>query len=149
MASFAKIFKALLADIIDDEQAKFWENDPRLVSSIKIPGSLAKCLDPNNPECDDWEQALIFEITRLIEMGVFEPATITREVKHIATRWVPQLSANKDGTVKKFKMRYVGKGFTKTGIDFDVNSCSAPVARDVWQSDYFNSGTKGILLRLR
>ncbi len=121
-----KTEKVSVADI----QADRWKNDKRLGRDIKIPKTLQRALAKSCPEHEDWEVAFKNELQNLITLGVFTPARLPEYKKVIATRWVMQISTNSDGTVKKFKVRFVGKGFLQVpGRDYDANDCAAPVAR--------------------
>ena len=80
----------------------------------------------------DWEEAFLNEIRGLISLGVFTPAKLPKYMRRVPTKWVMTVKANPDGTIDKFKVRFVGKGFRqRPGHDYDVNSISAPVAHDL------------------
>jgi len=113
-----------------DTQADFWKNDQRLGKDIKVPKSIWAALDKSCPEWKDWAKAYENELGNLMKLGVFEPAKLPATAKTIATRWVLQISTHYTGKIKKFKVRYVGKGFMQVpGRDYDSNAIAAPVAR--------------------
>ena len=113
-----------------DIQADYWKEDKRKGKDIKIPKSIWAALDKSCPEHKDWMVAYQNELGNLMKLGVFEPASLPKAAKTIATRWVLQISTHHTGIVKKFKVRYVGKGFMQVpGRDYDANDIAAPVAR--------------------
>lgn len=114
-----------------DTQAHKWMGDKRMARKIKCPISLEWAVSEKCPEHKDWRKALENELENLMSFGVFKPGKLPKYAKLLKTKWVMSVPSNDDGTVKKFKVRYVGKGFAqKPGVDFDPNGCAAPVARE-------------------
>lgn len=82
---------------------------------------------PNNyrqaiscPEAEMWKDAIRKEIQGLLDRGVFEFVNPDRSKRSIDSKLVFKVKYNPDGTVDKYKARYVVRGDRqRKGIDFD------------------------------
>lgn len=55
-----------------------------------------------------------------MDIGVWEIVDRPTNLPVVAGRWHFKLKLNPEGTVNKYKARYVAKGFTQTkGVDFN------------------------------
>lgn len=77
------------------------------------------------PNENEWEAACNKEIHNIMNMGVWEIVDRPTDSQVVGGRWDFKLKLNCDGSINKYKARYVAKGFTHTeGIDF--NNTYAP-----------------------
>lgn len=81
-----------------------------------------------SPEADKWKEACAKEIKNIMDMGVWEIVDRPKNAPVVGGRWHFKLKLNPNGTVNKYKARYVAKGFTQTeGVDY--NDTFAPTGR--------------------
>lgn len=76
----------------------------------------------------DWRKAVSAEFVGLLENGTFTVEALPRERKALTGKWVLTIKTNADGSLNKFKARFVARGFLQiAGLDYaDV---FAPVTR--------------------
>ncbi len=80
-----------------------------------------------------WKKAMIEEILQFSEMGAFEAVIAPDSKKIIQGRWVYDIKYHKNGSIIKFKARYVAKGFTQTyGNDYN-RTFAATLRSDTWR----------------
>ena len=80
------------------------------------------------PEWPKWKKAMDEEMASLKAHGTWELAKPPRGTKIMPCRWVPKVKYAADGTVERFKMRLVAKGYMQVqGIDYD--DAFAPVSK--------------------
>lgn len=82
------------------------------------------------PEKEDWEAAMKSELRSLTEKGVYVIVIRTSDMKVLPSRWVFKVKELSDGTIDKFKARFVGKGFCQEYLVHYFETY-APVARAV------------------
>lgn len=80
------------------------------------------------PDAKEWRAACDKEMKKIENMGVWEIVERPTDVSVGGGRWHFKLKLHPDGTVSKYKSRYVAKGYTQTeGVDF--NDTYAPTGR--------------------
>jgi hypothetical protein len=73
-----------------------------------------------SPEAREWQIAMDNEYNSLLKNQTWILDKLPSHHKLVDCKWVYQVKTNPDGTVSKFKVRLVAKGFNQThGIDFD------------------------------
>ncbi|KAI7953418.1 hypothetical protein MJO28_005965 [Puccinia striiformis f. sp. tritici] len=108
---------------ICDEQDSLIDNI-QAISDADIPTSLKIAL--KSPAASTWKSACLTEWDQLEEIDTF--AIEDKENKHsIGTRFVFDIKRRTDGTIEKFKARFVVRGF-KQRLGIDVRSTFAPTA---------------------
>lgn len=86
-------------------------------ADINIPSDFNEAI--TSPESDHWKAAMDEEIASLDRNGVYELVELPAARKAVGGRWVYALKRNQDGTVAKFKARWVAKGYSqRKGVDF-------------------------------
>jgi hypothetical protein len=66
-----------------------------------------------------WTRAMTKEINSHMECGTWEIEKRPRTQKVVGSKWVFSLPRNSDGTIKKYKARFVARGFSQTkGVDY-------------------------------
>ncbi|KAI7933351.1 hypothetical protein MJO29_016913 [Puccinia striiformis f. sp. tritici] len=74
----------------------------------------------NSRVLDRWIEACNNEIKNMKDKGVYSLQTRPRNRKVIKGRWVFKVKMLPDGTISKYKARFVAKGYTQEeGVDFD------------------------------
>jgi hypothetical protein len=80
------------------------------------------------PDADLWRKAAEDEIQALLENGTWELVKLPPGKKAIGGRWVFKVKRNADGSVERYKGRYVAKGYLqRPGVDF--GETFAPTAK--------------------
>ena len=70
----------------------------------------------NNPK---WTQAIIEEMTTLQKNDMWMLVPLPKEKKTVGCRWVFSIKHKTDGSIERYKVRLVAKGYTQTyGIDY-------------------------------
>jgi hypothetical protein len=80
---------------------------------------------------DKWHAAALDEFNALLDNSTFKPIKLPNNRTAIGYRWVFKLKCKSDGSIDKYKVRLVAKGFSQwPGLDFD--QVFAPTVR--WAS---------------
>jgi hypothetical protein len=74
-----------------------------------------------------WQCAAQYEIEKFKSRGVWEPVNPHKGVKALGAWWVFTIKRLPDGSIDKFRARYVAKGFNQT-MGLDCNETYAPTA---------------------
>jgi len=81
------------------------------LSSVSLPGSYEEAI-----LVPAWKQVMDEEIYALISRGTWE---LSSAPKDVGCRWVYTLKYRPDGSVDRYKVRLVAKGYTQTyGVDY-------------------------------
>ena len=73
-----------------------------------------------SPNSEEWQLAMDKEIDDLSSQNTWSLVIPPPDANIIDGRWVYKTKLNSDGTINKYKARYVAKGFQQTyGIDFE------------------------------
>ena len=105
------------------------------VSELEVPKTEADV--KNSPQRIQWEYAKYVEFDgQMIGKGVLEriaKADLPEGKRAFPCKMVYAIKCNPDGTVRKFKARFVAQGFRqRPGHDYDINGTYAPVG--MWTS---------------
>ena len=93
------------------------------LDSVSIPNHVQEAL--SNP---NWKNAIVEEMKAVHKNGTWKLAELPRGKKTVGCKWVFTVKHNADGTVERYKVRLVAKGFTQIyGIDYQETF--APVAK--------------------
>jgi len=102
----------------------------------KVPTSAAaKTITPNSfkeatstPQAELWKKAMVEEIKAIRANGTYVLVPLPHGRNPIQTRWVYKIKFLADGSIDRYKARWVAKGFTQRfGVDYDETF--APVVR--------------------
>ncbi|KAE8266960.1 hypothetical protein A4X09_0g5391 [Tilletia walkeri] len=75
-----------------------------------------------------WKEAIEIELGALKETGTYQFVDTPRDADILTGKWVLTIKYNADGTISKYKARWVARGYSQIeGIDFDETH--APTAR--------------------
>lgn len=78
-------------------------------------------------DSEEWRLAATYEMGKFGELGVWVPVDPYKGIKVLGARWVFSIKRKPDGTVDKFRARYVAKGFNQQ-LGQDCNETYAPTA---------------------
>jgi hypothetical protein len=84
--------------------------------------SIAKEQEPNNYEeaikNSTWTKAMKEELKVLEKNETWVIVQLPKEKKPVGSKWVYKIKYNSDGTLERYKVRLVAKGYTQTyGVD--------------------------------
>ena len=81
------------------------------------PRTLSDAL--RTPEAEDWKEAAQAEFDALTRNETWVLTSLPKGRKSVGGKWVFRVKRNSDGSVDKYKARYVAKGFTQIeGLDY-------------------------------
>jgi hypothetical protein len=75
----------------------------------------------------DWRTAAKYGIQKFKSLGVWEPVSLYKGVKALGAWWVFTIKRLADGSINKFRARYVAKGFNQV-MGSNCNETYAPTA---------------------
>lgn len=85
--------------------------------TIVEPGSYKEAMKSDHAK--SWEEACRKEVKNIEEMGVWDIVDRPKDAPVVGGRWHFKIKLNPDGSIAKFKARYVAKGYTQTeGVDY-------------------------------
>ena len=85
-----------------------------------VPRNIHEALDEPS-----WKLAVFEEMNALKKNGTWEAVDLPREKKVVGCKWEFTIKSKADGSVKRYKVKLVAKGFTQTyGIDYQEDFCS-------------------------
>ena len=100
--------------------SKVWHNYKELNTKgfVKAAKLLQKVIEPKTYEealsglyAKKWQQAMKKEYDSQIERGTFVVTTLPYDYKIILGKWVYRVKERADGSIERFKARWVAKGF--------------------------------------
>jgi hypothetical protein len=102
--------------------------------TMNTPGPPPTPIEPQSyaealrcPERDKWKQAMQEEINALMKNRTWFLVKRPHDANVVKGRWVYKIKLNADGSVDRYKARWVARGYSQIeGVDFDV--IFAPVA---------------------
>ena len=75
-----------------------------------------------------WKNSMLEEYRSILKNNVWDIVSRPKEKSMVSSKWIYKIKHAADGSVEKFKARFVARGFTqKEGIDYEVTF--APIAR--------------------
>jgi hypothetical protein len=79
----------------------------------------------SGPQASQWKQAMQAEYSSQVERGTFQIVSLPYDQKAIGDKWVFKLKENPDGSIARYKARWVAKGYRQIeGRDFDETYAS-------------------------
>ena len=92
--------------------------------SIVTPKTYEEAM--RGPQSKDWRKACIKEIQSLKDNKTFEVVVLPTGKNVVESRWLYKIKFKSDGTLDKFKARFVAKGYSQV-FGLDYNETFAPV----------------------
>lgn len=113
---------ASISAVVDDVQNEVFQVDPALFSDVPCPVHYEDAI--KSPLATRWHDSMRNEITALLKNGTWVYVSRNdprlRGRKATKSRWVYAIKYNRDGTIEKFKSRFVVCGYSqRQGIDYD------------------------------
>ena len=72
-----------------------------------------------SPDAQKWLEALLLEINNLIANGTWEICDLLSGMHAIGCKWIFAIKHNPDGSIERYKVRLVAKGFSqRPGYDY-------------------------------
>ncbi|XP_047979007.1 uncharacterized protein LOC125220919 [Salvia hispanica] len=85
-----------------------------LYEEEEIPQSAEEAMKHKN-----WREAMLTEMRALMKNNTWVKSKLPGGVKTVGCRWVFTIKRRPDGTVERYKARFVAKGYTQTyGVDY-------------------------------
>lgn len=99
-----------------------------LARTVPVPTNHAEAM--HSPDSSSWQQAIDAELNSLAENNVFDIVPRPNDQPVLGSRWTFRVKERADGTIDKYKARFVVKGFLQ---EYGVNyrDTYAPVTRAV------------------
>jgi len=95
-------------------------------NSNATPKTMKEAL--NSPKNKEWKAAIKKEYEGIRDRNVFRVVPIPAGKRVLSTKWDFTIKKNKDGSIRKYKARWVVRGFAqREGEDFDKSKLYAPV----------------------
>ena len=93
------------------------------ITNLFVPRNIEEVLnDPN------WNSTVIEEMNALKETSTWEVVELPKDKKTIGCKWGFTIKCKADGSVERYKVRLVAKGFTQT-YRIDYQETFAPIAK--------------------
>lgn len=115
--------------ILKEPRSKVQHNYKQVNSKgfVKAAKPIQKVIEPKTyeealagPDAKEWQQAMKEKYDSQIERGIFEVTTLPYDYIVIPAKWVYKVKERADGSIERFKARWVAKGYMqKEGRDFD------------------------------
>jgi hypothetical protein len=97
--------------------AKFVGDDFTIYLMDDTPKTIVEAFA--SPDADDWKEAVHSEMDSILSNGTWELVDRLYGCKPVGCKWVFKKKLMPDGTIDKYKARFVAKGYTrKEGEDF-------------------------------
>ncbi|XP_071700588.1 uncharacterized mitochondrial protein AtMg00820-like [Rutidosis leptorrhynchoides] len=93
------------------------------IYSEEIPTTIEQALKSKN-----WRKAMEVEMEALKKSDTWEKCILPQEKKPVGCRWVFTIKHKPDGTIERYKVRLVAKGYTQT-YRIDYSETFSPVAK--------------------
>jgi len=115
---YNSVLKDLNIETHDQDTVKVIDAFVNLMSGrIVVPNHFKDIA--GNAHKDEWLEACRRELASHQKNGTWKVETLPSGKKVIGSRWVFVLKLNPDGSVKRFKARFVAQGFTQSfGLDY-------------------------------
>ena len=84
----------------------------------------------DGPQREEWMTAAKDEWKALEEQAVFEKVDMPKGQNPLDTKWVFKVKTKGDGTLERFKMRLVARGFRQI-FPLDYNETLAPIGKNI------------------
>jgi len=107
----------------EDHTNDVWSIELDNFGEIPIPKSYEEAMASRFSHL--WDEAMKREITELQQRGTWEPAKLPHNRKATKSRWVFTIKYKSDGTIERFKARFVVKGYSQIhGVDYEQSFSS-------------------------
>ncbi|PLW35803.1 hypothetical protein PCASD_15704 [Puccinia coronata f. sp. avenae] len=90
-----------------------------------LPSTIKSAL--SGADSSSWRKAAEYKLKKFESLGVWEPVRPYKGLKALGARWVFTIKRMPDGSIDKFRARYVAKGFNQV-MGTDCNETYAPTA---------------------
>jgi hypothetical protein len=91
----------------------------------QLPNTIKSAL--SGVDSSNWREAAEYELKKFESLGVWEAVQPYKGIKALGARWVFTIKRLPDGSIDKFRARYVAKGFNQV-MGTDCNETYAPTA---------------------
>jgi len=130
------------SDDIEEPTEQTWSVDADKLGEIPIPNTYDEAMASRFAH--QWKEAMAREVRELLGRQTWEPVQIPHGRKATQSRWVFAIKYKSDGTVERFKARFVVKGFSQIpGVDYE-NSFSSTMRATTFRTLIALAANRGL-----
>ena len=117
-AIFFSVPSVVASTETEDHSDETWSINLDRLGEIPIPNTYEEAMASRFAH--KWKEAMDREMRELLERGTWETSTVPHGRKATRSRWVFTIKYKSDGTIERFKARFVVCGYSQVhGVDYE------------------------------